>query len=399
MKKKIALLGATGSIGKNTLDVIRRGKDDFEVVLLSSHTSAAALRELGKEFPGARLALSGGEETAGGFFSGARGLLRAIAEAGADITVNGISGAAGLPPSLAAIDAGSALALANKETIVMAGPLVFDRAGKKNVKILPVDSEHSAIFHLVEAHGADRVEEILLTASGGPFRKLSWEEMAAVTAKDALAHPTWTMGPKITVDSASLANKGLEVIEAARLFSIPPEKITVLIHPQSVVHSMIRMKDGAVYAQLSRPDMRLPIHEALYWPETRPSPFGKLDFRGLSLDFEAPDMERFPMLRLAYEAIRRGGIYPCVYNAANEEAAGAFLDCRIGFLDIPRIVEYVLTRDFKSPDFGLSETDTVQENPGDLAAILAADGEARKRAGEFIQSGAFSRGRILKAAP
>jgi 1-deoxy-D-xylulose-5-phosphate reductoisomerase len=384
MKKKIALLGATGSIGKSTLDVIRRGKDDFELVLLSSHTGAAALRELGKEFPGALLALSGGAETEGVSFSGSGGLLRAIAETGADITVNGISGAAGLPPSLAAVDAGSDLALANKETIVMAGPLVFARAREKKVKILPVDSEHSAIFHLVEAHGADREEEILLTASGGPFRKLSREQMAAVTAKDALAHPTWNMGPKITVDSASLANKGLEVIEAVRLFGIAPEKISVLIHPQSVVHSMVRMKDGAVYAQLSRPDMRLPIHEALYWPETRPSPFGKLDFRGLSLDFEAPDTDRFPMLSLAYLAIRRGGVYPCVYNAANEAAAAVFLEGRIGFLDIPRIVEYVLTRDFMPQDFGASETDVLKGNPGDLGAILAADGEARKLAGEFI---------------
>jgi 1-deoxy-D-xylulose-5-phosphate reductoisomerase len=372
MKKRVAVLGATGSIGKSALEVIRRGHDDFEVVLLSAHSSAEALKELGTEFPQAILALSG---------SGPEGLVRAIAEAGADITVNGISGAAGLPPSLAAIDAGSDLALANKETVVMAGPEFFARARKKKVRILPVDSEHSAIFHLIEAHGADRVAEILLTASGGPFRKMPLAAMEGVTAKEALAHPTWNMGPKITVDSASLANKGLEVIEAVRLFNMPPEHITVLVHPQSVVHSMVRMKDGAVYAQLSRPDMRLPIHEALYWPETRPAPFGALDFRGLCLDFEAPDMERFPMLGLAYDAIRRGGLYPCVYNGANEAAVAAFLEGRIGFLDIPRIVGYVLNRDFGAP-----ESAPGGENSGGIAAILAADKTAREMAGAYMRS-------------
>jgi 1-deoxy-D-xylulose-5-phosphate reductoisomerase len=374
MKKRVAILGATGSIGASALDVIRRGRDDFEAVLLSSHTNAGALEKLGEEFPGALLALSGpGAAEGGGFsFTGPAGLLRAIAEAGADITVNGIAGAAGLEPSLAAIEAGSALALANKETVVMAGPLVFRRAREKNVKILPVDSEHSAIFHLIEAHGAAGVEEILLTASGGPFRTFSRRQMETVSIEDALAHPTWNMGPKITIDSASLANKGLEVIEAARLFKLPPERIAVVVHPQSVVHSMVRMQDGAVYAQLSRPDMRLPIHEALYWPEVRPSPFGALDFRGLSLNFEAPDPERFPMLNLAYEAARRGGLYPCAYNGANEAAVRAFLDRRAGFLDIPRIVEYVLEGDF-SPE------------PGGIPAVLAADREARQRAEEYMK--------------
>ncbi|MDR1239523.1 MAG: 1-deoxy-D-xylulose-5-phosphate reductoisomerase [Treponema sp.] len=387
MKKRIAILGATGSIGKSALEVIRRGSGDFETVLLSAQTNITALKELGKEFPGALLALSGPEpeapEAEGLSFFGPQGLLRAIAGARVDITVNGISGAAGLRPSLAAIDSGSDLALANKETVVMAGPEVFALAREKKVKILPVDSEHSAIFHLIEAHGADRVEEILLTASGGPFRKMPLAAMKDVTAKEALAHPTWNMGPKITVDSASLANKGLEVIEAARLFNMPPEKISVLVHPQSVVHSLVRMKDGAVYAQLSRPDMRLPIHEALHWPETRPSPFGALDFRGLSLEFEAPDTERFPMLSLAYEAVRRGGFYPCVYNGANEEAAAAFLAGRIGFLDIPRIVEYVLNRGFRPPE---SAPDQGGDFANKIEAVLAADKAARELAGAFIAS-------------
>jgi 1-deoxy-D-xylulose-5-phosphate reductoisomerase len=385
MKKRVALLGATGSIGTSALEVIRRDPETIEVVLLSSHTRAGALKKLGEEFPGALLALSGpgGPENGGFSFTGPGGLLRAIAEAGADITVNGVAGAAGLSPSLAAIEAGSDLALANKETVVMAGPEVFARARKKNVRILPVDSEHSAIFQLLEAHGADRAAEILLTASGGPFRTFSRRQLEAVDAKDALAHPTWNMGPKITIDSASLANKGLEVIEAVRLFNLPPEKITVPIHPQSVVHSLVRMQDGAVYAQLSRPDMRLPIHEALYWPQVRPSPFGALDFRGLSLDFEAPDTERFPMLALAYEAARRGGLYPCAYNGANEEAAAAFLEGRIGFLDIPRIVEYVLNRDFISfpPAPGGPAGDS-----GGLEEIFTVDKRARDLAREYMDS-------------
>jgi 1-deoxy-D-xylulose-5-phosphate reductoisomerase len=381
MKKRVAILGATGSIGKSALDVVRRGAGDFEPVLLTSHTNAAGLGELKREFPGALLALSGGGEPDlpaghGISFFGAAGLLQAIAAAEADITVNGISGAAGLAPSMAALDSSSDLALANKETVVMAGPLVFDRARQKNVKILPVDSEHSAVFHLIEAHGAHNVEEILLTASGGPFRKLPPEAMKTVTAKEALAHPTWNMGPKITIDSASLANKGLEVIETVQLFNIPPEKITVLVHPQSVVHSMVRMKDRAVYAQLSRPDMRLPIHEALYWPEITTSPFGELDFRGLTLEFEEPDGEKFPMLGLAYQAARKGGIYPCVYNGANEAAAAAFLSGRIGFLDIPRIVDYVLTRDWESPEY---------QELRDIFPVLAADTRARNEAEEFIR--------------
>jgi 1-deoxy-D-xylulose-5-phosphate reductoisomerase len=344
MKKRVAILGATGSIGKSALDVVSRAGDDFEVVLLSAHTDKAGIAALGEAWPGAALVLSGGD-------GGKEKLLATIAGARPGITVNGIAGAAGLEPSLAAIEAGSDLALANKETLVMAGPLVFALAAEKNVKILPVDSEHSAVFHLLEAHrpargGEPDVEEILLTASGGPFRKYSLEEMKRVTPEDALAHPTWSMGPKITVDSASLANKGLEVIEAVRLFNMPPEKIKVLVHPQSVVHSMIRLRDGAVYAQLSRPDMRHPIHAALYWPEVKPSGIEKLEFDSLTLEFEKPDAARFPMLGLAYGAAGMGALYPCAYNAANEIAVAAFLERRIGFLDIPRIVDRVLKRDW-----------------------------------------------------
>lgn len=367
MRKRVAVLGATGSIGKSALDVIRRGADDFEVALLSAHHDGEGLAALRREWPGADTVLSGGA-------GGRDRLLAAIAAAGAGITVNGIAGAAGLEPSMAALESGSDLALANKETVVMAGPLVFKRAAEKNVKILPVDSEHSAIFHLIEAHGDEALDEILLTASGGPFRTFTPGEMATVSPEAALAHPTWSMGPKISVDSASMANKGLEVIEAVRLFNMPPEKIKVVIHPQSVVHSLIRLRDGTIYAELSRPDMRLPLRRVLYWPEIRPAAFDRLDFDALTLEFSRPDGERFPMLGLAFEAARRGGLYPCAYNGANEVAVAAFLERRIGFLAIGRLTDYVLNRDWS-------------RGAADIASVLEADAEARTLAAAYINSG------------
>jgi 1-deoxy-D-xylulose-5-phosphate reductoisomerase len=392
MKKRVALLGATGSIGKNSLDVLRNGKDDFDLVLLSSHTGATGLLSLAKEFPAAILALSGyassreAPEAAGISYYGSPGLLKAIAASGADIVINGIAGAAGLEPSLAALDAGADLALANKETLVMAADLVLARAEEKKARILPVDSEHSAIFHLMEAHGKEQITEILLTASGGPFRKYTAEQLAAVEPSEALAHPTWNMGPKITVDSASLANKGLEVIEAAGLFRLPVERIRVVVHPQSIVHSMVRLRDGAVYAQLSQPDMRLPIHNALYSPQCIPCPFGALDFDALTLEFERPDPERFPMLPLACEAIRRGGLYPCVYNAANEAAVAAFLSGKAGFLDIPVIVGYVLNMKWEGAG-GTAGGEKGRSGPScgqGIGAVLEADAGARAAAAEFI---------------
>jgi 1-deoxy-D-xylulose-5-phosphate reductoisomerase len=281
---------------------------------------------------------------------------------------------------MAAIEAGSNLALANKETLVMAGPLVLRTAREKKIRIIPVDSEHSAIFHLLVAHapssegGTHALEEIILTASGGPFRNYSLQEMEKVSPQEALAHPTWNMGSKITIDSASMANKGLEVIEAVRLFNLPPEKIKVVIHPQSIIHSMIRMKDGAIYAQLSRPDMRLPIHKALYWPETAPShggspsleggEFGRLEFNSLNLELYPPDTEKFPLLTLAYESAKKGGLYPCAYNSANETAVAAFLAGRIGFLDINRITGYVLDTDWS-------------REPDDITEVMSADKQAR----------------------
>jgi 1-deoxy-D-xylulose-5-phosphate reductoisomerase len=252
----------------------------------------------------------------------------------------------------------------------MAGKAVLEKAAEKGRSIIPVDSEHSAIFNLLRREKACDLDEIILTASGGPFRNFSAAELAAVTPRQALAHPTWNMGPKITIDSASLANKGLEVMEASVLFNVGPGKIRVVIHPQSVVHSMIRMKDGAVYAQLSRPDMRLPIQEALFWPETPPAPYGSLDFASLSLDFFEPSAERFPMLPLAYKAAWLGGLYPCVYNGANEEAVKAFLEKKIGFSGIPLVTGHVLNMRW--------------EGKADLASVLEADKRSRDLARTFI---------------
>jgi 1-deoxy-D-xylulose-5-phosphate reductoisomerase len=353
---KIAVLGATGSIGRNTLDVVRAHPERFEPVLLSAYSDGEPLRRLQKEFPHARCVAASKED-----------LPSAIRSCGAARVVNGIAGAAGLVPSLAVLETGADLALANKETVVMAWPLAQAAAEKTGAKIIPVDSEHSAVFTLVNAHGAAAVAEVILTCSGGPFRNLTTDELARVRAKDALDHPTWTMGPKITIDSATLANKGLEVIEAARLFAMPPEHIKVVIHPQSVVHSMVRLRDGAVYAQLSRPDMRLPIHNALFYPEITPCAFAALDFTDLTLTFSPPDTARFPLLRLAYDALKAGGLSPVAYNAANEVAVAKFLTDEIGFPDIPRLVEKTLQKDWSA---GPSASAT-------LDVILAADKRAR----------------------
>ncbi|MDR1506877.1 MAG: 1-deoxy-D-xylulose-5-phosphate reductoisomerase [Treponema sp.] len=375
MKKKVAVLGATGSVGKNALDVLREGKDFFEPVLFTCHTNREDLLKLGREFPSAMLALSaepdGAARTAEISHYGRSGLLRAILSCGADIAVNGIAGGAGLEPSMTVLESGANLALANKETIVMAGSLVFEKAHSKNVTVLPVDSEHSAIFNLCEAHGRENIDEVLLTASGGPFRDHTGEQLKNVTREEALTHPVWKMGQKITVDCATLANKGLEVIESAILFDLDPSQITVVIHPQSIIHSMVRLKDGVVYAQLSRPDMRLPIHDTLYWPELQSCPFGRLSFDNLSLSFEKPDYKKFPLLALACQAAKQDGLYPAVYNAANEAAVEAFLSNRVVFLEISRIVEYVLQKDWS----GAAK---------DIQTVLEADSRAKDAANSYV---------------
>jgi len=384
-KKRIAVLGATGSIGKSSLDVISRAAEDFEVVLLSAKSDRSGLEELSKKYPCAVCVLTE--------YDVINKLLSLIKDLKPDITINGIAGAAGLKPSLAAIESGSGIALANKETIVMAGELVMRHAKEKNVNIIPVDSEHSAVFHLMRAFSQmnyvynravthmntgektenNAIDRIILTASGGPFRNYSFQEMEKVTVKEALCHPTWNMGPKITIDSASMANKGLEIIEACRLFNIAPDKIKVVIHPQSVVHSMIHLCSGVIYAQMSNPDMRHPIHDALYWPVTAPSGLEPLNFDSLTLEFFKPDTEKFPMLKYAWQAAKSGNLYPCAYNAANETAAAAFLEEKIKFTDIPEITENVLQSDWTGDSMSLE-------------AILKADVDARIAADSFIKN-------------
>ncbi|MDR2541846.1 MAG: 1-deoxy-D-xylulose-5-phosphate reductoisomerase [Treponema sp.] len=374
MKKRIAVLGATGSIGKSALDIISRDRENLEVVLLSAHSNSNKLDELKNQFPDAKCILTSPD------LLGDKDLfLNAVKNANVDLTINGISGAAGLEPSVAAIEGGSNLALANKETIVMAGKLVLQLAKEKNVKIIPVDSEHSAVFHLLQyfSHKEHKgheelVSEIVLTASGGPFKNLGIDEMQDITVQDALIHPTWNMGKKITIDSATMANKGLEVIEACVFFDTPADKIKVVIHPQSIVHSMIRLCNGVFYAQLSKPDMRHPIHDALYWPQTTPSALELLCFDSLTLEFSKPDLLKFPMLDIAYSAAKLGGLYPTAYNAANEVAVASFLEQKCGFLDISMITSRVMDSDWTG-------------NSHSIEAILKIDADARLKAKAIIQ--------------
>ena len=380
MKKKAAILGATGSIGKSSVDILYQS--DFETVLLTAHNNIDSLVKLKEKFPNAVLSITGKNENHPSInFYGNQGILKAIAGCKADIIINGITGAAGLEPSIAAINTGCCLALANKETMVMAGPLVRKLAKEKNASIIPVDSEHTTIFQLIHAHGKENIEEIILTASGGPFRTFSREKLLSITPAEALAHPTWNMGPKITIDSATLANKGLEVIEAVRFFDFPPEKVRVLIHPQSIIHSMVRLKDGAFYAQLSKPDMRQYIHTALYWPNVVPSSLDILNFENLSLEFFKPDFERFPMLSLAYKTCN-DNFLPVVYNAANEIAVQAFLENQISFLEIPRIVEYVLNDEHWPKEKPAAQELSISQ---ELEQILDADRDAREMAQRLIE--------------
>lgn len=374
MKKRILILGATGSIGRNTLDVVQANPEDFRVVGMSAQRNTDALIALGAEFPGAALASNGVSAPGGGIgFAGPRAIADLIRSVEADIVVNGIAGAAGLVPSVAALEAGADLALANKETVVMAWPIVSALAADRKRRVIPVDSEHSAVFHLIGAHGKESLDEIVLTASGGPFRGWSAERLAGVTVSDALAHPTWNMGGKITIDSASLANKGLEVIEAVRLFDVPADKVVVVVHPQSKIHSLIRLVDGSLYAQISQPDMRVPIHNALFWPECRKTPFGRLDLAGSSFSFEAPDGEAFPMLPLAYEAARLAGLYPTAYNAADEVAVDAFFKRGLRFVDIPKVVADALQGDWNGGDESID-------------SILDGDQRAREAAERLVRA-------------
>lgn len=338
MKKKVLVLGCTGSIGTSTLNIIREFSNQFVVCGLTAHSNQDALEELSKEFDCNAIALTSKDPNA---------LRQIIKNSHADIAVNGISGAAGLMPSVLCLENGIDLALANKETIVMAGPLIKKLAKKNNCTIIPVDSEHSAIFSLIEHYGRDNLDKIILTASGGPFRTLERNKLALVEVEDALKHPTWDMGQKITIDSASLANKGLEVIEACRLFNLAPEQVCVTIHPQSLVHSFICTKDGDLYAQISKPDMRRPILSALSWPNTLKNSMKKLDFTSeFTMSFSPPRNDDFPLLPLAFMAQKKGGAYTIAYNAANEVAVDLFLQRKITFNGIAKLVALVLEVDW-----------------------------------------------------
>lgn len=361
--KRLAILGSTGSIGTQALDVARSHPELFQVAVLAANTSDKALERQIEEF-GPTLAVLADEKAARRLRGRYRGkteirggekaLLEAAAFDGVDMVVTSMVGFAGLAPTLAALEAGKTIALANKETLVVAGELVTALAKEKGVAVLPVDSEHCALFQCLQGERRDTVERLILTASGGPFRGKTTDELRSVTVADCLKHPTWSMGQKITVDSATLVNKGLEVIEAHWLYGVPYEKIDVAVHPQSIVHSMVEFRDGAVMAQLGLPDMRLPIQYALTYPSRETADFGRMDFKTrMSLSFEPPDTETFRGLPLAYEAGKAGGVMPCVLNGANEEAVAAFLAGRIGFLDIYDCIERAMEaqENFAHPSF------------------------------------------------
>ena len=354
-KQNLAILGFTGSIGTQTLDVVAANPDLFAVYAITANNNVDLLIKQARTFhPEAvvvaneahyntlREALT---DLPIKVFAGSDAVAQVAALPSVDTVVTAMVGYAGLKPTIEAVKAGKRIALANKETLVVAGELVTRLVQQHHAAILPVDSEHGAIFQCLVGENADEVEKIILTASGGPFRNKSCEELASVTAKDALRHPTWQMGAKITIDSASLMNKGFEVIEAKWLFGLRPEQIDVVIHPQSIIHSMVQYRDGSIKAQLGVPDMRLPIEYALTFPQRRQTNFERLDFTKCSqLTFEQPDPTRFRNLALAFEAMRRGGNMPCALNAANEIAVDAFLHERIGFLQMSNLIETVLER-------------------------------------------------------
>lgn len=376
--KKLSLLGSTGSIGTQALQVVqnlREQGEKWEVAALAARSSVNRLEEQARKFhpevvavfdEGAALSLRQSlRDTDIQVLSGMEGLCEAAAWPEADLTLNAVVGMVGLQPTLAALQAGKALALANKETLVAGGAIVMEAARKRNLPILPVDSEHSAIFQCLQGcpeRGA--LKKLVLTASGGPFFGRSRQELAGVTREQALRHPNWDMGAKITIDSATMMNKGLEVMEASWLFDLPEHRIEVVVHRESVIHSMVEYQDNAVVAQLGVPDMAVPIQYALTYPRRMPSPAGELDLCALGkLTFYPPDREAFPCLELCREALRRGGLVPAAANGANEQAVALFLEGKIGFLDIPRLVEAAMDR----------------QDPGvvTLEAVLEADREAR----------------------
>jgi 1-deoxy-D-xylulose-5-phosphate reductoisomerase len=392
MTQGLTLLGATGSIGASTLDVVARHPGRFRVYALTAHRSADALLALCLRHAPRYAVLSGLPEDAGlrrryadagcrsEVLFGAPALEQVAADAGCDVLMAAIVGAAGLAPTLAGARAGKRVLLANKEALVMAGPFFMRAVRERGATLLPIDSEHNAVFQCLPQEGARgcaqpstaSVRRILLTASGGPFRSAPLERLPGVTPEEACAHPNWVMGRKISVDSATMMNKGLEVIEARWLFDLPPERIEVLIHSQSIIHSLVEYVDGSVIAQLSNPDMRVPIAHALGFPERIESGATQLDLAAVGqLSFERPDAQRFPCLGLAYAALREGGTAPAVLNAANEVAVAAFLDGRLRYTAIPRVIEQALAA---TPATGADS----------LEAVLEADRRARRAAAEGV---------------
>jgi len=382
-RTRVVLLGATGSIGENTLRVIAAHPDKLELVAVAARSNWQKLAAIAAEFRVPRVGLFAdaaytAAKSSGAFAPGTHlvgglaGLVELARLQEADTVLVAVVGTTGLQPALAAIDAGKTLALASKEILVLAGKFVMAAARKRGVKLLPVDSEHNAVFQCVEGHPSAGVSRIILTASGGAFRDWPAEKLSAVTPADALKHPNWAMGPKITVDSATLANKGLELIEAQQLFGLRADQCDAVIHPQSIVHCLVEFNDGAMLAQLCPPSMTFPIQHALLHPHRAPGVDRPLDLKKLfSLEFRPIDETRFPMLALAKQTMRAGGIAPAIYNAANEVAVAAFLEEKIPFLAIPRIVEETLA---KMPN----------ADPANLDTVLALDLTARRTAEELL---------------
>ena len=378
---RIALLGSTGSIGVQTLDIVEAWKEEMEVTALTAHRNWELLAEQARHFEPDCVVIadeSHYKELSDALsdlpikvYAGSEAVAQVAAASNVDVVVNALVGYAGMLPSLSAVEAGKKLALANKESLVVAGDIIIERALQKRVPILPIDSEHSAVYQcLVGEVSAPR--RLILTASGGPFRRTPAEELYRVTAAEALKHPNWSMGAKITIDSATLVNKGFEVIEAHWLFGMPADRIDVVVHPQSIIHSMVEFEDGAIKAQLGTPDMHLPIQYALRAPLREHSEEERFDFfKNPMLTFEQVDNERFPMLSVAYDCLRRGGNAACVMNGANEVAVAAFLRGEIGFMDIPRVITGALER----VDFIARPT---------LDDYIATDGVARRVARELL---------------
>lgn len=385
MKQNLVILGATGSIGRQTIEVVDNLDADYQIYGLTAHKQGALLSEQIRKLKPVKAVVTAEEqyqevraatpEWAGQLLVGLEGLIELVTDPAVDVVVSALVGAAGIRPTLAALQAGKKVAIANKESLVAAGELLLAALKKeKKAALIPVDSEHSAIFQCLQAVAAVDLKQIYLTASGGPFRQFTTGQMEGITPKAALNHPTWQMGGKITIDSATLMNKGLEVIEAHWLFGLPYDRIKVVIHPQSIVHSFIELVDGSLLAQLGPADMRLPIQYALTFPERKENPFSRLDLYQLSdLQFFPPDYVRFPCLELAYAAGEEGGALPTVLNAANEEAVHAFLAGQISFLGIPRLIERVMNEYDKGANRGL-----------DLETILAVDAWARQVSRQFL---------------